>query len=66
VVSTISSQPPMLADELRRQADVFIDLMELKPKVGRDPSARPAPREMRQQVPQVAPRGTINGNDAVE
>jgi uncharacterized LabA/DUF88 family protein len=25
VVSTISSQPPMLADELRRQADVFAD-----------------------------------------
>ena len=30
VVSTISSQPPMIADELRRQADVFIDLAELQ------------------------------------
>src|SRR6202158_5412767 len=28
VVSTISSQPPMIADELRRQADVFTDLMD--------------------------------------
>ena len=45
VVSTISSQPPMIADELRRQADVFTDLMELKSKIGRDPSERPAPRE---------------------
>jgi len=36
VVSTISSQPPMIADELRRQADVFIDLMELRTKVGRE------------------------------
>src|SRR5271163_1118880 len=35
VVSTISSQPPMIADELRRQADVFTDLLELKSKVGR-------------------------------
>src|SRR6202521_5952240 len=45
VVSTISSQPPMLADELRRQADVFTDLLELKSKIGRDPSERPAPRD---------------------
>src|SRR5260370_39976282 len=30
VVSTISSQPPMIADELRRQADVFTDLVELQ------------------------------------
>jgi uncharacterized LabA/DUF88 family protein len=35
VVSTISSQPPMLADELRRQADVFIDLATLRHKLGR-------------------------------
>jgi uncharacterized LabA/DUF88 family protein len=31
VVSTISSQPPMIADELRRQAGVFTDLVELSP-----------------------------------
>ena len=41
VVSTISSQPPMIADELRRQADVFTDLVELRSKIGRDPSERP-------------------------
>ena len=35
----------MIADELRRQADVFTDLMELKSKLGRDPSQRPAARE---------------------
>src|SRR3981189_99452 len=28
VVSTISSQPPIIADELRRQADAFIDMAE--------------------------------------
>ena len=36
VVSSILSQPPMIADELRRQADVFTDLGELKSKLGRD------------------------------
>ena len=40
VVSTITTQPPMVADELRRQADVFIDLTELQTKVGRDPAER--------------------------
>ena len=40
VVSTISTQPPMVADELRRQADVFLDIVELQPKIGRDPAER--------------------------
>jgi uncharacterized LabA/DUF88 family protein len=31
VVSTIATQPPMIADDLRRQADIFIDLRELQP-----------------------------------
>lgn len=35
VVSTIRSQPPMVADELRRQADNFIELMELAPHIQR-------------------------------
>ena len=35
VVSTIRSQPPMIADELRRQADNFIELDELREVVGR-------------------------------
>lgn len=37
VVSTIRSQPPMIADELRRQADNFIELDELKEVIGRPP-----------------------------
>ena len=47
VVSTISSQPPMVADELRRQADAFVDLVELRSKVSRDPLERPHLREPR-------------------
>lgn len=36
VVSTVSTQPPMISDELRRVADDFIDLMDLAPRIGRD------------------------------
>src|ERR671917_1529784 len=41
VISSVSTQPPMVADELRRQSDEFIDLAHLIQKVGRDPSERP-------------------------
>jgi uncharacterized LabA/DUF88 family protein len=44
VVSTTSSQPPMIADELRRQADAFIDLVALRLKLGQDTSERSAAR----------------------
>lgn len=39
VVSTVKSQPPMASDELRRQADTFVDLQDLATLVGRP--ARP-------------------------
>jgi uncharacterized LabA/DUF88 family protein len=42
VISTLQTQPPMVADELRRQADQFIDLAELENQIGRDPASRPA------------------------
>jgi uncharacterized LabA/DUF88 family protein len=61
VVSTISSQPPMIADELRRQADVFTDLMELQSKLGRGPSQRPAPREANQHTTHYVQRRTASG-----
>ncbi len=35
VVSTIRTSPPMVADELRRQADNFIELDELKSQIAR-------------------------------
>jgi uncharacterized LabA/DUF88 family protein len=49
VVSTIRSQPPMVADELRRQADNFIELQDLQPLIQRDPGLRAqnqAPQQM--------------------
>ena len=59
VVSTVVTQPPMVADELRRQADEFIDLAQLAPRIGRDPSERAArggePRRQAAYAPVPAP-----------
>ena len=44
VASTIRSSPPMIADDLRRQADNFIELEELREVVGRPPREPREPR----------------------
>lgn len=49
VVSTLTTQPAMISDELRRQADHFIDLVSLKAEIGRDPSER-APRRQEDDI----------------
>ncbi len=41
VVSTVKSQPPMVADELRRQADHFLELQSLAPFIARKHQPRP-------------------------
>ena len=65
VVSTISTQPPMVADELRRQADIFTDIVELRqqdrPRPVRAAGARPVARAARRApahaaVPAARPR----------
>lgn len=40
VVSTLTTRPPMVADDLRRQTDQFIDLADLRDEIGRDPAER--------------------------
>jgi uncharacterized LabA/DUF88 family protein len=40
VVSTVKSSPPMASDELRRQADRFIDLAEIQAEIGRTGAPR--------------------------
>jgi len=40
VVSTLKSSPPMASDDLRRQADSFVELAELGKLVGRERRAR--------------------------
>ena len=48
VISTLRSSPPMVADELRRQADSFIELQDLAPQIAR------APRQTESRVPTPA------------
>ena len=50
VVSTLQTQPPMVADDLRRQSDQFIDLADLEDLICRDPATRPV-REPRSYTP---------------
>ena len=52
VVSTLTTRPPMVADELRRQTDQFIDLADLRDEIGRDPVERET-RQRERPVPQA-------------
>jgi uncharacterized LabA/DUF88 family protein len=40
VMSTVSSSPSMISDDLRRQCDEFVDIASLIPRIGRDPGER--------------------------
>lgn len=63
VVSTLSTQPPMVADELRRQADQFIDIADLEKEICRDPSDRTG----RDRMPRYgAPLGAEDADDLTE
>src|SRR5580658_1900121 len=50
VVSTMRSAPPMVADELRRQADNFIELQDLMPHISRarSPDQQASPGQMKE------------------
>jgi hypothetical protein len=51
VVSSIRTSPPMVADELRRQADQFLELADIAPEFTRrqtEPRARPMATPARQ------------------
>ena len=43
VISTLATQPPMIADELRRQADQFIDLSKLGEQICRTANSEDEP-----------------------
>ena len=60
VISTTRSSPPMIADELRRQADQFVDLDTMRAAIGRNQDGNHhAPRQ--QQV--APPPNAINEDD---
>ncbi len=53
VISSIRSSPPMIADELRRQADNFIDLGDLQTSIERQlPADHPRQRERQERTSQ--------------
>jgi len=80
VVSTVRSQPPMVADELRRQADVFVELEELSPLIARQHAPRqgqgqnqgqvqgssPAPAQSPSPVPGPSPAPTPAATEPTE
>ncbi len=41
IISTTRTNPSMIADDLRRQADNFVELTDMKNEIGRDPSEKP-------------------------
>lgn len=57
VVSTVKSQPPMASDDLRRQADHFVDLSDLMSMIGRPRQASHNPRFL---------QGEEKGSDMVD
>jgi uncharacterized LabA/DUF88 family protein len=63
VVSTITTQPPMVADELRRQADEFLDLVHLVNRIGRDPVERGDRPRYQDRRPPMAPPGAPAASD---
>ena len=61
VVSTVRSQPPMVADELRRQADVFVELEELSPVIARQHAPRGAAASASSPAPGPEPAAEDRG-----
>ena len=55
VVSTFQSSPPMVADELRRQADTFIELNDLAPQLARKSQDIPLPESILDDHPDLLP-----------
>jgi hypothetical protein len=54
----------MVADELRRQADQFIDLANLQDEIGRDPAERAQRGERRK--PEPGPLDEFESEDLIE
>ena len=63
VISTLQTQPPMVSDDLRRQADQFIDIADLESMIGRDAAGGGArtTREPRDNTRSFTPRAPQYG-----
>ncbi len=56
IVSTLQTQPPMVADELRRQADQFVDLADLEAEIAREGGRGVTPQRYSRSAPGSAQR----------
>jgi len=63
VVSTLITNPSVVADELRRQADEFLDIATLMPIIGREPGER---RRAPVEPPMVSPSPVSEEESAAE
>ncbi len=61
VVSTVRSQPPMVADELRRQADNFIELSDLQSTIARSNGNTSRNEELRMPMSRENPEHELLG-----
>lgn len=55
IVSTLQTQPPMVADELRRQADQFVDLADLEADIAREGGRGVTPQRYSRSAAGAAP-----------
>ncbi len=65
VISTLQTQPAMVADELRRQADQFIDIADLEGSICRDVAPQRAPREVGREAGDVVPGPIVERRSSV-
>ena len=54
IISSVATKPSMIADDLRRQADDFVDLLDMKDIIGRPPRPRPPAEELTEETLPVA------------
>jgi uncharacterized LabA/DUF88 family protein len=64
IISTLQSNPPMISDELRRQADQFIDLADLEPIIAREGGPRAAAARGGRGPGRTAPEDPVPYDDA--
>ena len=57
VVSTVRSQPPMVADELRRQADNFVELQDIADQIARAHTPRDTPADGESELEELETAG---------
>ena len=66
VVSTTKSQPPMVADELRRQADNFIELSDLEGAIAREGQDNTGQRRPQASAPDQPGQNYIDDDENVD